>query len=296
MEFLNKYKKWIFTLIIIACITAAILTVNRTKPSIIEDTFGVVIIPVQSLNTNVSGWFKDKISVFTNFKDIENENASLKKEIESKAELENRVKLLEAENQKLNNLLDTDSKYSDYPKITAKIIAKDPGNWYDTFIIDRGSQDGLKKNMVVLASGGLVGRIKECGPFYSKVVSLIDDSDAVSSKSLRTDDIGFIRGDLTKKNLCRMEYIDNDAEIIEGDEIVTSHLSEIYPPGITIGYVKEITSDTNTLTKVAIIEPTVDFKHLENVLVITQSYEKTDISTSSSEEITPVENAVDSEG
>lgn len=290
MEFINRYKKWILSLVVLGCILSAIITVNRVKPSLLENTFGFVIVPIQNFNTTVVGWFKSKVNTVVNYNEIENENNSLKAELENKTELENRVKLLEAENDKLNKLLDTDSKYSDYPKITAKIISKDPGNWYDTFIIDKGSKDGLTNNMVVLASGGLVGRIKECGLNYSKVVSMIDDSDAVSAKSLRTDDVGFVRGDLSQKNLCKMEYIDNDAEIIEGDEIVTSHLSEIYPPGITIGYVKEITPDTNTLTKVATIEPTVDFKHLENVLVITKSYEKKDISTTPVEETTLEQN------
>lgn len=284
MEFISRYKKWILSLVVLGCIVSAILTVNRVKPTFLENTFGFVIVPIQNFNTSVVGWFKSKVNTVVNYNEIENENLALKAELENKIELENRVKLLEAENDKLNKLLDTDSKYGDYPKITAKIISKDPGNWYDTFIIDKGSKDGLSKNMVVLASGGLVGRIKECGLNYSKVVSMIDDSDAVSAKSLRTDDVGFVRGDLSHKNLCKMEYIDNDAEIIEGDEIVTSHLSEIYPPGITIGYVKEITPDTNTLTKVAAIEPTVDFKHLENVLVITKSYEKKDISTTPEQE------------
>ena len=68
--------------------------------------------------------------------------------------------------------------------------------------------------------------------------------------------------------LCRMEYIDAEAEIMEGDEIVTSHLSDVYPSGITIGRVKEIQTDANGLTKYAIIEPYVDFKHLDTVLII----------------------------
>ncbi len=294
MEFISKHKKWIFTLLILCCAAIAGLTLNRAKFSVLENAFGFVIVPIQNFNTSVSGWLKSKINIITNLNDIENENIALKAELENKTELENKVKLLERENEKLNELLETDSKYGNYPTISAKIIAKDPGNWYDNFTIDKGSKDGLEKNMVVLAAGGLVGRIKECGLFYSKVVSLIDDSDSVSSKSLRTDDIGFVRGDLSQKNLCRMDYIDNDAEIIEGDEIITSHLSEIYPPGITIGYVKEIKPDTNTLTKVAIIEPTVDFKHLENVLVITHSYEKTNISTVPEDETS--ESTADSEG
>lgn len=274
MDFFEKYKKAIFFTIVILCVIAAVFSINRAKPTIVEQAVGIVITPIQKINTTVFDWIKNKFKVVTSLNDIENENLYLKQQLEEKAELENKVKLLENENKKLSELLNLDLKYSEYDKIAARIIAKDPGNWYDYFVIDKGSNDGLKSNMVVIAAGGLVGRIKECAATYSKVVSIIDDSDAVSAKSLRTDDIGFVRGDLTNSGMCRMEYIDNDAEIIEGDEIVTSHLSEIYPPGITIGYVSEIAADDNALTKYALIKPTVDFKHLETILVINHSYKK----------------------
>lgn len=274
MDFLDKYKKFVFIILIIICLICIIFTVDRVKPTFIETGVGYVLSPIEKLNTNVSSWIKSKFNVITNLNEIENENIYLKEQLEAKESELSRLKLIEDENKKLSELLEIDTKYKDYPKTAARIIAKDPGNWYDVFIIDKGSKDGLKPNMVVLSSGGLVGRIKECGINYSKVISIIDDSDSVSAKSLRTDDIGFVRGDLTNKGLCRMEYIDNDAEIIEGDEIITSHLSETYPPGITIGYVKEIQTDKNTLTKYAVIEPTVDFKHLETTLVINQTFEK----------------------
>ena len=153
--------------------------------------------------------------------------------------------------------------------ITSNIIARDPGNWYENFTIDKGSNDGIEKNMVVLAFGGLVGKVEEVGPNYAKVSSIINGTYSVSSKTLRTDDEGFVKGDISNKGILKMDYIDKDAEIKEGDEIVTSHLSEIYPAGITVGYVTEVHLESNNkLSKTATIKPAVDFKHLEKVLVI----------------------------
>lgn len=291
MEFLNRNKKIVFIVLTIVCIAAAIFTVDRAYPSFIENGMGYILTPIQKLNTNINNWIGSKIGFLKDINSIENENINLKKQLEEVNSNLDRLKLLEAENKRLSDLLQINSRYEDYPKVGAQIIAKDPGNWYNVFTIDKGTKDGIKKNMVVIASGGLVGRIKESGYNYSKVVSIIDDSDAVSAKSLRTDDVGFVRGNLSSNGLCIMEYIDNDAEIIEGDEIVTSHLSEIYPPGITIGYVKEIHTDNNTLTKYAIIEPTVDFKHLETILVINKTFKTelieettTEIATQNAEE------------
>ena len=174
------------------------------------------------------------------------------------------------ENQRLSELLKISQKYADYHTTGTQIIAKDPGNWYDVFLINKGRDDGLEANMVLTSSNGLVGKIIESGDTYSKALSILDSRSSVPAMSQRTEDLGVVKGEYSLMNsgLCRMEYIDSEAEIMEGDEIVTSHLSDVYPPGIAIGRVKEIRTEANGLTKYAIIEPYVDFKHLDTLLVI----------------------------
>ncbi len=274
MNFLKNHKKFVIPLVAVLCLCMISFSLNRAEPTFFESGIGYVLSPVQEFNTSITNWVSSKFNALTNINEIENENEKLKEEVFSLQTEVNRLKIVEDENKKLSELLKIDQKYSDYPKIGARIIAKDTSNWYDVFLIDKGSNDGIEKNMVVIASGGLVGKIVEAGFNYSKVVSIIDDTDSVGAKSLRTDDLGFVRGDFENQGMCKMEYVDSDAEIMQGDEIVTSHLSEIYPPGITIGYVKDIQNDDNTITKCAIITPTVDFKHLETVLVITQNFKK----------------------
>lgn len=281
MHFLNKYKKYILTFLIFFCFVAAIYSVNRINPSFFEKNLGFVLTPIQKAITKSNKWIKEKYQLILNIDEVKKENESLKLELALKEQNEAKLKQLEAENKRLTNLLKLDSRYAEYEKTAANIISKNPGNWYETFIIDKGKKDGLEKNMIVISSKGLVGRIKEVGKNYSKVISIIDDIDAISSKSLRTDDIGFIHGDLENKGFCKMEYIDSTAEIIVGDEIVTSHLSDIYPPGITIGYVTDISLDKNGLSKTAVVEPVVDFKHLENVLIITEIFD--DVKNANSE-------------
>lgn len=274
MNFLKNHKKFVIPLVVVLCLCMISFSLNRAEPTFFESGIGYVLSPVQEFNTSITNWISSKFNALTNINEIENENEKLKEEVFSLQTEVNRLKIVEDENKKLSELLKIDQKYSDYPKIGARIIAKDTSNWYDVFLIDKGSNDGIEKNMVVIASGGLVGKIVEAGYNYSKVVSIIDDTDSVGAKSLRTDDLGFVRGDFENQGMCKMEYVDSDAEIMQGDEIVTSHLSEIYPPGITIGYVKDIQNDDNTITKCALITPTVDFKHLETVLVITQNFKK----------------------
>ncbi len=274
MNFLKNHKKFIIPIVSVLCLFMISFSLNRAEPTFFESGIGYILTPVQEFNTSVIDWISSKFNALSNINEIESENEKLKEEVYSLQMEIDRLKLVEAENKKLSEVLKIDQKYSDYPKVGARIIAKDTSNWYDVFLIDKGSNDGIKKNMVVIASGGLVGKVSETGFNYAKVVSIIDDTDSVGAKSLRTDDIGFVRGDFENRGMCKMEYVDNDAEIMAGDEIVTSHLSDIYPPGITIGYVKDIKTDENTLTKCALISPTVDFKHLETVLVITENFKK----------------------
>lgn len=269
MKFFVKNKKLFIILFTIICITLGLFTLNRANPSFIEKNLGFILTPIQKFTTSALSWIESKFESISNFNNLEEENETLKIELALKEQEIKRLQQLEIENEKLSNLLNTSSRYNEYSKIAANIIARNPGNWYENFVIDKGEKDGIKKNMVVLAAGGLVGKVEEVGPNYAKVSSIINGTYSVSAKTLRTDDEGFVKGDLTQKGICKMEYIDKEAEIKEGDEVVTSHLSEIYPAGITIGYVKEIyLDDVNKLSKTAIIEPTVDFKHLEKVLVI----------------------------
>lgn len=271
MGFIHKHRRKI--LAAITCIIVIVIFVTGAyhgKTTFIGDALGYVVTPIQKGLGKVSGYINEKVHFWTKAAEFEEENKNLKAQLQQLEAENNRLKLYEIENQKLNQLLNLKEKYNYYPTIGAEVIAKDPGNWYETFSIDKGNKDGLSKDMVVLAQSGLVGRITQTGAKFSKIISIIDDRSSVPAKNKRTDDVGIVKGDskLREDGLCKMTDIEASAEIIVGDEIITSQLSEIYPPGITIGYIKEITTNENGLTKDALIEPVVDFKHVETVLVM----------------------------
>ena len=278
MNFFNTYKKQILYLVIALLVILAFFTVGRkSKATPIDNILGFIVTPAQNISTSVSSWFSDKISSFRDETDIASENEELKAQVELLEAENKRLSMYEEENKRLSALLDISQKYPDYETTGTNVIAKDPGNWFLTFTIDKGTKDGLAPDMALTDAGGLVGRITECGYIYSKVESILDSRSSVSAMSLRTGDLGVVKGDYTLMNdgLCKMEYIDAESEIMKGDEIVTSYLSDIYPSGITIGYVKDVVTDENGLTKYAVIEPSVDFKHISTLLVITDSFAQT---------------------
>ena len=272
MNFFNTYKKQILYIVILLLVILAFFTAGRKKfATPIDNVLGFIITPAQNVTSSISSWFDG--------------NAELKAQVALLEADNKRLSLYEEENKRLSSLLEIAQKYPDYETTGVNIIAKDPGNWYFTFTINKGTKDGLSPDMVLTDAGGLVGRITECGYTYSKAESLLDSRSSVSAMSLRTGDLGVVKGDYTLMNdgLCKMEYIDAESEIMEGDEIVTSHLSDIYPSGITIGYVQEVVTDDNGLTKYAVIEPSVDFEHLSTLLVITDSFSSSESSSQNSD-------------
>ena len=173
----------------------------------------------------------------------------------------------------LQKLLKMDKEYSQYKKVGARVISKGSGNWYNTFIINKGTKDGIKVNMNVLADGGLVGIVTETGRTYAKVCSIINDISSVSAKSSQTGDTCVVQGNsesVQKDGTIDVTYISKDADMKEGEELITSHISSKYLEGIKIGTVSSISTDSSNLTQSAKVTPFVDFQHLEDVLVITQ--------------------------
>ena len=159
----------------------------------------------------------------------------------------------------------------EYTKVAASVIAKDPGNWYSTFIINKGNADGLKVNMNVISGGGLVGIITETGEHWAKVRSIIDDENNISAMIATTSDTCIVSGNLASMSNGRIDFSelrDRGDVVAEGTSIVTSSISTQYLTGILIGYVAEVAEDSNHLTKYGTIIPAADFKNIREVLVI----------------------------
>ncbi|MBQ5588608.1 MAG: rod shape-determining protein MreC [Anaerotignum sp.] len=270
-QFFEKYKKQILRggVLLLVLITV-IASGKQLNATLLESAIGVVVTPFQDLTTGISSWVDETITASRNKADLKEENTELKNQIADLLEENRRLAMYEAENAKLSALLKIAQRYPDYESVGANVIAKDPGVWYDGFTIDKGTTSDISANMVLIAPEGLVGKVLESGATFSKAQSILDSRSSVPAMSMRTGDLGVVKGNytLSADGLCIMEYIDAQAEIMVGDEIVTSHLSDIYPAGLAIGKVLELETDTNGLTKYAVIQPYVDLKHLDTILVI----------------------------
>lgn len=240
----------------------------------IQGFAGRLIVPFQNGITSVTFYLEDQAEQLQNMQALIEENETLKEQVD---ELRNENILLQQEKFELNNLrrlYDLDQEYAEYEKVGARIIAKDPGNWFHTFTIDKGEEDGLTVDMNVIAGSGLVGRIIEVGPTWSIVESIIDDNVNVSATILSTYDKVIVSGDLMlmqEDKIAFSQLVDSDSSVSVGDKIVTSSISDKYLPGILIGYITSIEVDSNNLTKSGELTPAVDFERLDEVLIILET-------------------------
>lgn len=266
----SKYLLFILTAL---CILLMLLTFGTNvfnKP--LNTAVGYVVVPFQQGISEAGAWLSGRSEELVQIRALLDENARLKEEVALLTEENTLLQQDKYELNELRELLELDEQYSEFEKTGARIISRDSGNWYSSFIIDKGSEDGIEIDMNVIAGGGLVGRITSTGPNWSRVTSIISDNSNVSAMTLATGDNLIVSGDLQAMSdgvITFSKMVDSKNVVAEGDKIVTSDISDKYLPNILIGYIHTINIDNNNLTKSGYITPAVDFEHLSEVLIIT---------------------------
>ncbi len=255
----------------VAFLGIIIYTMNNEKKDAVSSGLGSTINPLQKVVYSIGDRVKSSLDFFLNFSKVKNENKELSKE---NVELKN--KLLEydkfkEENDRLREVLNFKNSKDNYEYIGTEIIGYSGESFSDGYIIDKGENDGLKKDMVVISDKGLVGQVTSTGSNWSIVESLLNENIAVSVMVNSTrETTGILKGYITRTNkgLTKVTNLPLDSEIKEGDVILTSGLGQIYPKEIRIGEVISVESDEIKVMKTAIVKPYVDFNKLEELFVI----------------------------
>ena len=269
----SAFNRYLLLGLAVFCIIMMLLSSFSEKASgPFKVIANVTVIPLQQGINYVGRWMGDMTDNFETMQQLRSENKKLQEQVDSLMTENNYLQEERYELERLQELYKLDSNYAEYEKTAAHVIGSDSGNWFSTFTIDKGSQDGIAVDMNVMAGSGLVGIVVEVGPSWAKVRSIIDDSSNVSGMVLSTSDRCIVSGDLSLMNdgQIRFEQMENNEnQVSVGDQIVTSYISDKYLQGILIGYVSEVTVDSNNLTRSGYITPAVDFKNIQEVLVIT---------------------------
>ncbi len=259
-------------IVVIILLVVLVVTAGNNNMSGTESVVGSIFSPVQKALYSATDAIGDFFNRIFSGSDVQAENLQLEAKV---AELEGQLadySEIKAENDRLKALLNFDANITNLERKTAHVIGKAPGHWFNVFIIDVGMANGIKKDMPVVNGDGLIGRVLQTGANYSRVLAIIDSSSGVSGIVERTRDLGTISGSNTAGDeapLLTMSNLPLDADLIPGDKVITSGLAGIFPKGVAVGEVVEVSQSNDGMRNEAIVKPYVDFGHLEEVMVIT---------------------------
>lgn len=267
-------KNWLFILIGVCALLIALSVAadrgNKSNP--LNAVANYTVVPMQKGLNKIGTWMSDFTKNFATLEEMRAENDALRQKNDNLIIENNQLQQKSVELERFYELYNMDQQTADYEKVGARVIASDTSNWFSDFVIDKGSNDGLRVDMNVMAGRGLVGIITETGPNWSTVRTIINEETNISGMVLTTFDSCIVSGDLT---LVRSGVIpfgqleNNENQVPIGEQIVTSHISNKYLQGLLIGTIKEVSVDANNLTRSGYIIPAVDFRSIQEVLVIT---------------------------
>ena len=268
---MNRSAMIVTIVAIILIIIVGITSEQRENITFVEKWVGNILSPIQNTFNRVMNTIGSNVTSLANLTRLKEENAELKETVEALEKEVLNLSISRSELEELKNLkyaLNYIDEVENKNLITADITGKSPGNWFNLFTINVGENQGVKKDNVVLDSNGLVGKVYEVGGNWSKVISIIDNNSSVSFQLMRDSSLqGIVTGSIS--NEITGYLFDPLADVIVGDKIITSGLG-IYPAGIQIGEVVGVDKTGDHLLKTIKVEPSVNFKRLTKVIIVTQ--------------------------
>ncbi|HCC07937.1 MAG TPA: rod shape-determining protein MreC [Clostridiales bacterium] len=259
--------KYIVGVTIILIIT---IVITAEKANFATNITSYITTPVYGLFNGINSLIGGSFNYIVRIGTLEVDNERLLKENE-KLKYDNFIlNEFKEENKELRNLMEM-SERNLYSVVTgAEVVGVDSSSYSKIFIIDKGRNNGVNENMVVINYDGLVGKVIEVNDLSSKVMTIADEKIAVSCMLQRSKEQVILKGANLQDNgeVCKLDYITTDTDIIEGEDIVTSNISDIYPEGIPVGKVTNIQTDSSNLVRQVYVKPNVNFKRINDVLLI----------------------------
>jgi rod shape-determining protein MreC len=269
---LLRYKK---TAILLIAVILVIVLMNATatgkyKLSLAEGLVRVVFTPIEQAVSKVSYSVGELLASTAKIMAAYRDNEQLRQQVDQLKQSTIMLNEVTAENQRLQVMLDYKKNTPQFEMVVATVIAREPGSWFSTIVINRGSDDGLTKDMPVVTPQGLVGHVVSVYGKSAKVMLILDPRSAVGGLVQRPESrvTGIVVGQAQNTTVPRMINLARESDVIQDDKIITSGLGGIFPKGILIGEVVEVKNEEGGLLKFAEIKPAVDFSKMEEVFVI----------------------------
>jgi rod shape-determining protein MreC len=267
---LFKNKLTVTVIVLSVAFLGLIIFTASKDTSGVEGAAGTALNPIQKVAYNINRGAKDFVDFFLNFSQVKEENKELAKE---NKELKNQLleySDLKSDNDKFRSILDFKEQHNNYNYIATNIISYSGNGIIDGYIVDKGQNDGIEKNMIVISPDGLVGQVSKVGSNWAIIQSIINENINVGVMVESTNNTGMLKGykDSSNNYLAKVSNLQMDSQVKEGDVIVTSGVGMVYPKNIKVGTVTSVEEDKITVMKNAIVKPSVDFNKLQELFIV----------------------------
>ena len=256
MKFL-KSKFFIITLIValsVALVTGILAMVGLSGP--IKLALGTAAKPFSYVGSYAANAVNGFVQVFTDYDDLKAENEVLKQELDALKDEKYNAEVIQKENLWLREYINFANGHQDFALTDARIIGRSADNYSTVITLDKGGVHGIKNGMAVITSEGVLGRVIEVGLDYCRVERIVEAQSSVGVRIQRSEAEGILQGDAGLEGVCKMTFINGDADIKIGDKVYTSGGSgSYYPSGLYVGEVSAIDADESTRQLIATVTP-----------------------------------------
>lgn len=262
----------VVAIVILLCLGITVYTGSTGKSNPLATGIGMVISPIQNGISKIANIVSEGSAYFEGYDALEKENEELKAKVRELEKNARDTDLAMSENDRLRTLLGIKENNPQFTHCElAEVIARSPGEWATTISLDKGSNDGVKVNDVVITEDGMVGYVSTVAPTYCEVTTVVDTNMQAGAIVTRTREVGVAEGDYTlmKENALKLSYLETDSQVVIGDTVETSGMGGVFPKGIMIGTVDRVLPEDNGISNYAVIKPFVDVETVKSVYIIT---------------------------
>jgi rod shape-determining protein MreC len=271
-QFFSKHGLWILFTAVILSVMLCVLSALSSSSDFLSNAAGVITYPFRAAGSAVTNWVGELGDHFQDVNALQEENAALRKRIAEMEEANRQATADSEENERLRTLLNLRQQRRDFSFESATVLERSASNWASTLTLSVGTDQSVAVNdCVVDANGYLVGVVTEAGLNWCTVTTILDPSSQLGAMVFRTNEVAVASGELSLlgDNHLRLNYITDGADLLNGDQVVTSGLGGYYPSGLVIGSVQEVKTDSSGLIQYAVLNPMAELSRLTEVFVIT---------------------------
>lgn len=236
-----------------------------SEQSILRTWVVTVYAPVVSVAGGALSYIRSSVASYIDLRHAREENIELRERVQQLSDEVNTFREREAEYEQIRRQFALPARAS-YSELAANVISRDASLWFRRLTIDRGTLDGVKRDMPVAAAGGVVGRVISVGQRWAMVQVITDKQAGVGAMLQSSRAMGEVRG--LDNARCEMKYISSSENVKEGESIVTTGLDRIYPKGLLVGVVERVEEDPNAPWHRLIIRPAAPVDRVEHVVVL----------------------------